>query len=278
MNETRRKLAIATWSSPREGNIYGKLTMDAGEALAYVEHLRKTTGEKITVGHIVGKAAAMAMKSAPGLNGRIVLGKYVPHETVDVTFLVALEDGRDLAKTKIARADEKSITEIAGALREGAGRLRGGKDPDFEKSKGIVQALPSWLLRPIVWTTGFLTGALGMAAFGLEAFPFGSCIITNVGAFGVDEGYAPPTPFARVPVLILVGTVREQPAVVAGKVVPRPLVTITATVDHRFIDGAQLGVLAKVLRKGFEQPWTLDGLTQAPWAEGEASIHGGSGA
>jgi len=270
MNSTRRKLAIATWSSPREGNIYGKLVMDAGEAVAYVEHLRKTTGEKVTVGHIVGKAAAMAMKAAPGLNGRIVLGKYVPHETVDVTFLVALEDGRDLAKTKIPSADEKSVADIAKALAEGAGKLRGGKDADFEKSKGIVRALPSWLLKPMLWTTGFLTGSLGLAAFGLEPFPFGSCVITNVGAFGVDEGYAPPTPFARVPVLILVGAVRDQPAVVAGKVVPRPLVTITATVDHRFIDGAQLGQLAKVLRKGFEEPWTLDGLAKAPWATSDA--------
>jgi len=270
MNSTRRKLAIATWSSPSEGNIYGKLVMDAGEALAYVEHLRKTTGEKVTVGHIVGKAAAMAMKNAPGLNGRIVFGKYVPHETVDVTFLVALEDGKDLAKTKITHADEKSVADIAKALAEGAGRLRGGKDPDFEKSKGIVRALPSFLLKPVLWTTGFLTASLGVAAFGLEPFPFGSCVITNVGAFGVDEGYAPPTPFARVPVLILVGAVRDQPAVVAGKVVPRPLVTITATVDHRFIDGAQLGQLAKQLRRGFEEPWTLDGLSRAPWATDDA--------
>lgn len=270
MNTTRRKLAIATWSSPREGNIYGKLVLDAGAALAYVEHLRKTTGEKVTIGHIVGKAAAMAMKAAPGLNGRIAFGKYVPHETVDVTFLVALEDGRDLAKTKIPRTDEKSIAEIASALKEGAGKLRQGRDESFEKSKGIVRSLPSWLLRPVVWTTGFLTGALGISAFGLEAFPFGSCVITNVGAFGIDEAYAPPTPFARVPVLILVGAVKEQPAVVDGKIVPRPLLTITATVDHRFIDGAQLAVLSKIMRKGFEAPWTLDGLEAAPWGADEA--------
>jgi pyruvate dehydrogenase E2 component (dihydrolipoamide acetyltransferase) len=91
--------------------------------------------------------------------------------------------------------------------------------------------------------------------------------VTNVGSFGLDEGYAPFTPFARVPVLVLVGAVKEQPAVVGGKVVPRPLLTITATVDHRFIDGAQLAVLAKIVRKGIEEPWTLDGLSCAPWAE-----------
>ena len=36
MNSTRRKLAIATWSAPSEGNIYGKLTMDAEEAMAFL--------------------------------------------------------------------------------------------------------------------------------------------------------------------------------------------------------------------------------------------------
>lgn len=271
MNSIRRKLAIATWSSPREGNIYGKLVMDAGEALAYVDHLRKTTGQKVTIGSIIGKAAAMALKKAPGLNGRIRFGTYIPHETVDVTFLVALEGGNDLGKKKIERADEKSITEIASILNEGAGKLREGKDEAFEKSKGIVRILPSFMLSPVLWLTGFLTSSLGIAAAGLEAYPFGSCIITNVGAFGVDEAYAPPTPFARVPVLILVGAVKEQPAVVGGKVVPRPMVTVTATVDHRFIDGAQLGVLGKVLRQGVEEPWTLDGLSRAPWAENVAT-------
>src|SRR5437868_3292437 len=34
---TRRKLAIATWGNPGEGNIYGKLTLDATEALAYLD-------------------------------------------------------------------------------------------------------------------------------------------------------------------------------------------------------------------------------------------------
>ena len=266
MNSTRRKLAIATWSAPSEGNIYGKLTLDATQALAYVAWLREKTGEKVTVGHLMGKALAMAMKNAPGLNGRIVWGKYVPHETVDITFLVALEGGADLAKAKIERADEKSVTEIAQALRVRAERLRGGNDDDFEKSKGVLRALPTWLLRPLLYLTGWLTAALGVSAkaLGLERFPFGSAIITNVGVFGVDEGFAPPTPFARVPVLVLVGAVGDRPAVVDGKIVVQPQISITATLDHRFIDGAQVAVLGRTVRGLFENPWTLEGLQGPP--------------
>src|SRR5688572_7548890 len=113
---TRRKLAIATWSSPREGNIYGKLTLDAGPALRYLDHLRATTGEKVTITHLVGRAVAEALKHAPGLNGRISLGRYLQHDSVAIAFLVALEEGADLAKAKVDNADQKSVADIAREL------------------------------------------------------------------------------------------------------------------------------------------------------------------
>lgn len=269
---TRRKLAIATWSAPQEGNIYGKLTVDATRALAYLEEVRRKTGEKVTMTHLVGKAVAEALRQAPTLNGRIVWGKYVPFDTVDIAFLVALEGGNDLAKAKVTSADQKPIADIARELGAVSGRLRSGGDSDFEKSKGAIKAMPMWLLRRMVWLTGFLASSLGMRikALGVEPFPFGSCIITSVGMFGIDEGFAPPTPFARVPVLILVGAVRDRPAVVDGQIKVQPQVTINATIDHRFIDGAQLGVLAKVMREYLEDPQRFAPIEGAP--------AGGSGA
>ncbi|MCB9641274.1 MAG: 2-oxo acid dehydrogenase subunit E2 [Myxococcales bacterium] len=265
---TRRKLAIATWASPREGNIYGKLTVEMTEALRYIEHLRRTSGEKITVTHLVGRAVAEALAHAPSLNGRIFLGRYIPHKTVDVTYLVALEEGADLAKAKVNEADKKTVVDIAKELRELAGRLHKGKDENFEKNKGLLRILPTFMLRPLIWLTGYLTGAMGveMKALGLERFPFGSCIITSVGMFGLDEGFAPPTPFARVPVYVLLGAVNDRPVVIDGEVVVRPQMTITATIDHRFLDGFQGGVLAKIVRSVLENPWQLDG-SKAPPAQ-----------
>jgi pyruvate dehydrogenase E2 component (dihydrolipoamide acetyltransferase) len=268
----RRKLAIATWASPREGNIYGKLTLDVTEAQRYIEHVRQTTGEKITVTHLVGKAAAMALKEEPSLNGRILFRRFVPFETVDLSFLVTVEDGADLAKAKVERADEKSVADIAGELREQAGKLRRGNDEQFEKSKGPLKLMPRWMLPRFLWLVGWLTSALGLdlSNFGLDKFPFGSCIITSVGMFGIDEGYAPPTPFARVPVYLLVGAIKEQPTVIDGELAVREQLTITATVDHRFVDGYQLGTLANAFRQVFEDPWSLDGVSKpAQLPEGE---------
>lgn len=265
-NPLRRKLAIATWRPSRSGNIHGKLTVDATEAMAYLADVRERTGEKVTITHLVGRAIAQALAVEPSLNGRIRLGKFIPHDEVAITFLVAMEDGSDLAKAKVEQADQKGLADIARELREQADRLRTGRDNDWEKSKGVIKLLPTWLLRPLLWVTGWLASSLGVSApaLGVSRFPFGSAIVTSVGMFGLDEGYVPPTPFARVPLYVLIGAVRDGVTVVNGEVAVRSQLTITATIDHRFIDGFQGGVLAQAVRKIFEDPWALDRAADHP--------------
>ncbi|MBW3659706.1 MAG: 2-oxo acid dehydrogenase subunit E2 [Actinobacteria bacterium] len=265
-NSLRRKLAIASWSGPSEGNIYGKVTVDAGPALEYLAHVEDTTGEKVTVTHLVGKAVGEALAKEPSLNGYLRLGRYERHDEVALAFLVSMPDGSDLAKAKVRRIDEKSVAEIARDLRERAERLRAGEDDDWERSKGVVRLLPTFLLRPLLWFVGLLSSSFGVEAkgLGIEPFPFGSAIVTSVGMFGLDEAWVPPTPFARVPLYVLIGAVTERPVVVDGAVEVRPQLTITATVDHRFIDGFQGGVLAAEFRRVFQDPWSLDGLDGPP--------------
>ena len=262
----RRKLAIATWSAPREGNIYGKLTLDATNVQLWLEHIRETTGEKVTITHFVGRAIGEALSRAPSLNGYLRLNRYIPHKTVDIAYLVALEEGANLAKAKVDNIDKKTVAEIAAELRMLATRLREGRDDDFKKAQEPLRFLPVWLIRKLVWLVGLLGSSFGMRikALGIEPFQFGSAIITSVGMFGLDEGYAPPTPFARVPVLVVIGAMRDAPLVVEGEVVIRSQLTITATIDHRFMDGYQGGVLAKTVRQCFAAPWSLEGHQSPP--------------
>ena len=265
-NSVRRKLSIATWSAPREGNIYGKLTVDVSEAQVYIAHLRRTSGEKVTLTHLVGKAVATALSQAPGLNGVIRLGRYHAHAGVSLSFLVALQEGRNLAKALIQDFDQKSVVDVARELRSRAEALSAGRDEAFNKSMAPLAWMPTWLIRPVAALGGYLTGVLGLSVpvLGLEPFPFGACVITNVGVFGLDEGWAPPTPFAHAPVYVLMGAVKPAPTVIDGALAVRPLLTLCATIDHRYMDGAQGGVLAKVVRAVLENPWQLDGLSGRP--------------
>lgn len=265
-NRTRRKLAIATWDAPREGNMYGKLTVDMEEALRYLDWKRARCGEKITVTHLCGKAVATALQAAPGLNGVIRLGTFVPNPTVDIAFLVALEGGRDLAKAKVRDVASKSLEDIARELRGLALRLHAGQDADFRKAMDTVRRLPTWLLKPLIRLTGYVGSVFGVSipALGIEARPLGSCVITNVGVFGLDEGYAPPTPFAHAPVYVLLGAVKPAAAVLDGTVVARRQMTICATLDHRYLDGAQAALLARVTRRVLENPWELESMPGRP--------------
>ncbi|MEM9454387.1 MAG: 2-oxo acid dehydrogenase subunit E2 [Myxococcota bacterium] len=263
---TRRKLAIATWGSPREGNIYGRIALDTAEVQRYLAWLGKTTGDKVTLTAFVGACVARALARTPSLNGRIWLGRYIPHQTVAISFLVALEKGGDLGKVKVEGADEAGPQGIAQQMRRMANTLHQGKDEAFNKNKGVIRLLPTWLLRPMLQWVGWLgsCGGFSIPALGVEPYPFGAAIITSIGMLGLDEGLVPPTPFAHVPLYVCVGAERQVPAQWKGELAIRPQVVLTATIDHRYVDGFQLATVVALVRELFANPWAFSELDGPP--------------
>lgn len=263
---SRQKFAIASWNPPMEGNMQGALTLDATKALEWIQRCRAAAGEsgaKVTLTHVIIKAVGLGLRACPQINGRIVLGEFLPAGSVDVGCLVALDrveangvTAKDLAYTKIADADTKTVGGIAGDVARAADRLRSHKDKDFESSKGATRLLPTWLLRPVTHWLGWLSSAAGVSLpfVGVRAFPIGSCMVTAVGGLGLDVAYAPFTPFLHVPLLVTIGALKDAVIPVDGKPAVRKVVTVTATLDHRCVDGAGAGVLAKVLRAVFASP------------------------
>jgi len=256
---TRRKMMIASWSAPSEGNVYGVIEADVSKALEYINQ-RKQAGEHVTITHVVIKAVALGLQEAPSMNGRILWGKFFPHKQTDIGVLVNIEGGRDLGNAKICNADKLTLNEIAQVLQEKADKLRKGNDEDFKKTTSTLKYVPVFLLRPLVYWVGFLGGSLGVncAPLGVRKFPFGSCLVTSVGMMGLDRAFVPFPPYARIPLLIMVGAIKEKPVVVGGQIVIRPILTVTATLDHRFVDGAHAALLAKKAREAIENPAPFD--------------------
>ena len=270
----RRKLAIATWSSPREGNIYGKVTLDARPALDYIQQLREETNEHVTLTHFVTKVLALTLKEPIDLNGYISFGRFIRHKTIDLSVVVAIEGGKNLSMVKLHQADKLSVTEIAQKLNARVNEVRSGQDKDMKQTMNTARWVPWFLLRPLLTLVGWLSSGLGLSipAFGVRAFPFGAGMITNVGVFGVDEAFVPPTPFARVPLYLLVGSHRDAPYVENGEVSIRREITLTATLDHRFVDGAQAAVIASKLRESFAHPSMVDVKPPAALGEDEGNV------
>ncbi len=225
-------------------------------ALAYVERVRRETGVRVTVTHLVAKALAVTLRQHPQLNGIVARGRILLRDTVDIFLQVATGGGDDLSGFKVARADEKSVVEIARETETRAERIRHRRDRQVERTKSMLDRIPLPLLGPMLRTIAYLIYDLdlNLTRFGIVKDEFGSAMITNVGSFGLTQAHAPLVPFSRTPVVFLLGEVQERPVAEAGRVVVRPMMTIGVTFDHRFMDGFLGGKMARLFRAYLEDP------------------------
>ena len=244
---TWRTLAIHTWGKPSDPTVYGTMEIDVGKALPWLERARERSGAKITFTHLVGKAAAVAIRERPELNGIIRGGKIFLRDTVDVFFQVAFDGGEDLSGVKVSRCDEKSVLEIAKDLAEKAERIRQKTDETLQSTTQMLNRVPPRLVGLALRAAAALSYDfdLDLRRFGIPYDQFGSIMVTNVGGFGVQHGYAPLLPFSRTPALLLIGAVMDKVVARDGQPTIAPILTVGATFDHRFIDGFQAAKLSK---------------------------------
>lgn len=254
---TWRRIAVHAWGAPRDPSVHGTIEVDATELLDVVRELRERSGARVTVTHVVGRALALAIRARPDVNAIVRSGSVWQRETINVFFQVAFEGGENLAGHKVARADEKSVVAIAKELSAGAGRVREKRGESVEAASKF-RAIPSPIVGAALRASTWLTYNLGLdlSRLGVPFDAFGSAMVTNVAGFGLSNGLPPLFPPSRCPILVLVGEVAERPWVHEGVVVPRPVLSLGVTFDHRLLDGFQAGTLAKRFREVVEHPRT----------------------
>lgn len=256
----RRKLMIASFGPPDSGMILGTLEMDVSKTKQFIEAKRRASGDHITITHVVLRAIGVALGDAPSLNGHIVFGNYYPAPTVDISCLVAVDGGKDLGVCRLPEVDKMDLKTICSRLRGDASKLRGGKDKEQDDRNQLLRILPTYIIRPLVNIIGWLGGAVGIRVkpVGVERYMFGSCMVTSVGMMGLDLAFAPLTPYAQTPMLITVGAIKDKAVVVDGQIVVRPILMITTTIDHRYVDGSEAARMAISLSKYIEDPSLLE--------------------
>lgn len=254
-----RRIASAMWSPPDDPQIFGSLDIDARPIRALIARAA-LAGHHVTPTHVVGRAVAHALFRVPELNGHIAFGRNRPHPTADVFFIASIGKGNDLSGVKIRDVGGKSVTEVADELRERSQLLKSGNDKAFARSKRATDALPALLLRPMLKAAAFLTETLDLdlASLGLPRQPFGSAMVTSVGMFGLPHGFAPLAWMYGVPLLVLVGELTEKAIVVDGRIEAREVLPITATIDHRYVDGAQIARAMNAFREYLAAPQELE--------------------
>ncbi|MCM2278235.1 MAG: 2-oxo acid dehydrogenase subunit E2 [Oligoflexia bacterium] len=237
--------------------MYSILELEVGPAMEYLRKVQEKSGSKVTLTHFVGKAAAETIRRHPELNCVLRLGRLYPRQSVDIFFQVASDSqGKDLSGTTIRNADRKSVADFAREMQESVNVIRTQGDPAFKKMKKTMKGLPGFVSGWVISLAAFLQYTLNIwtPLLGTPRDAFGSLMVTNIGSLDLDMAFAPLVPYSRVPCLLAVGAVREQPVARDGKVAVAPVSKICVTFDHRLIDGVHASHMARTLKKIFAEP------------------------
>src|SRR5207244_6381344 len=178
----------------------------------------KARGVTLTLTSFLLKAAALALQARPQFNASLDAGAGELVLKRYVHLGVAVATERGLIVPVMRDIDKKPIIEIARELGELARRVREGKAT-------------------------------------LEDLRGGTFTITNIGALG-GTGAIPIINYPEVAILG-VARGREEAVVRGGQIVPRLLLPISLTFDHRVADGADGARFAQAIIRRLEAPETL---------------------
>ncbi len=260
-----RKIALGTWRTAYDPSVYGTLALRMDRAVQYIAQFREATGRRLTVSHLMAKAAASALEACPDANAILRLGRIYLRQRIGVFFQVVLTDegpGKvDLSGATLFDVQEKSLIEICDEFERKVRKVRERDDPELEGARRTFDRLPPALVGPALQLTSFIGYTLNVDAskLGVPRDPFGSVMITNVGSLGLDTAYVPLVPYSRVPIILALSAVKDEPVAEDGRVVVGKVMRVNATFDHRIIDGFHASVMSKVLREQIEDPFASFG-------------------
>ena len=132
---------------------------------------------------------------------------------------------------------------------------------------GIAAATPRGLVVPVIheahtYNTQGLAAAITQLTIDAREgrttpaeMQGGTISITNIGTLGLDAG-TPILPPGQASIVAL-GTVKKKPWVVDGEIVPRDIMTIGGSFDHRLVDGDHAGRFLSDVAAVLEEPGLL---------------------
>jgi pyruvate dehydrogenase E2 component (dihydrolipoamide acetyltransferase) len=198
-----------------------RVEVDMGAVVALREQLREVAERPPSFNDFIVKAAALALREFPRVNGAYRDGAFEEYSRVNVGIAVAAADA--LVVPTIFDADEKSLGTIASTARSLAARVRDGSITPSELSGGT-----------------FSISNLGM--YGIDSF---SAVVNAPQAAILAVGSLRQRP-------VVDETDRAHPAIVA-----RPTVNLTLACDHRILYGADGARFLDRLRELLQAPMAL---------------------
>ena len=178
-----------------------------------LNHSLASRGVKLSVNDLLIKALGVALVQVPSCNVMFTPDQLVTFKRADISVAVSTPTG--LITPIIAEADSRSLSSISTAMKDLAGRARGGK------------------LKP-------------------EEYQGGTASISNMGMFGITQFDAVINPPQGM--ILAVGAGEKRPVVNGDALGIATVMSATGSFDHRAIDGADGAQLMKAFRELVERP------------------------
>ena len=175
-------------------------------------------GVKLTTMPFLIKAVAVALREHPELNATIDMENEQVIYKEYVNVGIAVDSERGLLVPNMKNTDRMAIPDIARSLQQTASDIRGN-------------------------------------TFEMSTLQGGTFTISNLGAIGGTYS----TPIINVPevAILLVGRSRKMPVVVKDQIVPRLMMPLSLSYDHRLVDGATAGRFLNEVKSLLENPSKL---------------------
>jgi pyruvate dehydrogenase E2 component (dihydrolipoamide acetyltransferase) len=192
-----------------------RVTQDDVADITLLDDFRRKQGKKLTVTAFALKGCAILLKQFPHFNATLDWGNNQLILKQYYHIGVAVDTERGLLVPVLRDVDRKSVTELGEELAAVAQKARDKK----------------------------ITG---------DDLRGGTFTITNLGGIGGTSF----TPIINYPEVAILGMSRArlQPAVYEGQIVPRLLLPLSLSYDHRVIDGADAARFARKLAEMLENP------------------------
>jgi pyruvate dehydrogenase E2 component (dihydrolipoamide acetyltransferase) len=200
-------------------HLYLSTTIDLAPAMTWLaaENQRRPVAERLLPAVLFLKAVARACVEVPALNGYWHDNAFVAGPGVHVGCAIALRGG-GLVAPAIHDVPAKTVSAVAAQLSDLVQRARAGGLRSSELSDATIT-------------------------------------VTNLGDLGVESGYAVIYPPQVA--IVAFGRSVERPWIVNGQVMPRTVVSVSVSADHRATDGREAGRFLATIDRALQSPEAL---------------------
>jgi pyruvate dehydrogenase E2 component (dihydrolipoamide acetyltransferase) len=208
-----KRLSESKYNAP---HYYLTIEVDMANAMANRKQINEIPDVKVSFNDMVIKASAMALRKHPQVNSQWTGDTTKIAKHIHMGVAVAVEEG--LVVPVLKYADQMSLTQIGGQVKELAGKARNKKLQPQE----------------------------------MEGSTF---TVSNLGMFGITEFTSIINqPNSAI---LSVGAIVEKPVVRNGQIVVGNTMKLTLACDHRTVDGATGAQFLQTLKTYIENPVTM---------------------